>query len=634
MATNQDITVKLTLDDKGYIKGIKGSTKETEKFGKKGKESLAGVEKQTGLTTKALSNMGSVIVGALGTAAISKTVTSMISMNKAMFDIGMGAEGISKAFKNIAGSDLQALRNATKGTVDDLTLMQNAVKGVNLGLDVKEMGSLFKFAQQRARETGESVDHLVESITVGIGRKSPLILDNLGISAIQLKEAMGGVSMETASVADVTRAVGKIAEESMTTAADMTDNMGSAVDRLNASWKNALLEGGEMLVQNEELKKVITDLVQVINTNKASILQFITDWGVGAAKIAKHLAEVAGFWAEVFTDGGKTDIQKQVEVVGELNDELNRQKEILKEIPKMYSGDVSKKIDRQKESIKKVNKEYLRQQMLLNNLVNLGKAESKLEEAKKWKTEQTTKKTIAGATTSKGTGASFTTFNGTADVDTNPLFKSLDPNAGLYGQLGTLGGVSQEELAIMEENWGKINQTVELAIDEQTKQSLEMDKEHNQRMLDEAKLQRIQMVQNVTGALNSVRDMIGIWANDSLNMFGKLAGSAGSIIGNFAPMIDAAIGVPGASAAIGAGVGLLGDIFGQADEDTSTTDFGSEIAKTQARQPSATISKSGPDTVNNFNDISFNSTYMDSEGFREMASNLMDEMRNIQLASI
>ncbi|MCP5004918.1 MAG: hypothetical protein GY941_13415, partial [Planctomycetes bacterium] len=251
MATNQDITVKLTLDDKGYIKGIKGSTKETEKFGKKGKESLAGVEKQTGLTTKALSNMGSVIVGALGTAAISKTVTSMISMNKAMFDIGMGAEGISKAFKNIAGSDLQALRNATKGTVDDLTLMQNAVKGVNLGLDVKEMGSLFKFAQQRARETGESVDHLVESITVGIGRKSPLILDNLGISAIQLKEAMGGVSMETASVADVTRAVGKIAEESMTTAADMTDNMGSAVDRLNASWKNALLEGGEMLVQNE-----------------------------------------------------------------------------------------------------------------------------------------------------------------------------------------------------------------------------------------------------------------------------------------------------------------------------------------------------------------------------------------------
>ncbi|MCP5006767.1 MAG: hypothetical protein GY941_22910, partial [Planctomycetes bacterium] len=251
-----------------------------------------------------------------------------------------------------------------------------------------------------------------------------------------------------------------------------------------------------------------------------------------------------------------------------------------------------------------------------------------------WKTEQTTKKTIAGATTSKGTGASFTTFNGTADVDTNPLFKSLDPNAGLYGQLGTLGGVSQEELAIMEENWGKINQTVELAIDEQTKQSLEMDKEHNQRMLDEAKLQRIQMVQNVTGALNSVRDMIGIWANDSLNMFGKLAGSAGSIIGNFAPMIDAAIGVPGASAAIGAGVGLLGDIFGQADEDTSTTDFGSEIAKTQARQPSATISKSGPDTVNNFIDMSFNSTYMNSDGLKDIAGDIIDEMRTIQLASI
>ena len=73
-------------------------------------------------------------------------------------------------------------------TVSDLQLMQTAVKAANFKLPLDQLAKYLKFAQQRAIETGESIDNLVESIVLGISRKSIPIIDNLGISAQQVQE--------------------------------------------------------------------------------------------------------------------------------------------------------------------------------------------------------------------------------------------------------------------------------------------------------------------------------------------------------------------------------------------------------------------------------------------------------------
>ena len=112
-------------------------------------------------------------------------------------------------------ADMQALRDATGGMVSDVKLMQQAIQAGNFGIPIEELGNLFAFAQQRAKETGQEVDYLTNSIVTGIGKKSPLILDNLGISAVALREKLGGVSAETATIADVTKAVGQIATEEL-----------------------------------------------------------------------------------------------------------------------------------------------------------------------------------------------------------------------------------------------------------------------------------------------------------------------------------------------------------------------------------------------------------------------------------
>ena len=50
-----------------------------------------------------------------------------------------------------------------------------------MGIDIQKLPDLLKFASIRAMETGQSVDYMVSSIVTGLGRKSPLILDNLGL---------------------------------------------------------------------------------------------------------------------------------------------------------------------------------------------------------------------------------------------------------------------------------------------------------------------------------------------------------------------------------------------------------------------------------------------------------------------
>ena len=135
-------------------------------------------------------------------------------------------------------ADMEALRDATGGMVSDVKLMQQAIQAGNFGIPIEELGNLFAFAQQRAKETGQEVDYLTQSIVTGIGRKSPLILDNLGISAVALREKLGGVSAEAANIADVTRAVGQIATEELSKMAPPIDDATTKTKQLAANWEN------------------------------------------------------------------------------------------------------------------------------------------------------------------------------------------------------------------------------------------------------------------------------------------------------------------------------------------------------------------------------------------------------------
>jgi hypothetical protein len=159
-------------------------------------------------------------------------VREVVAFGREVEALARKAEGVEKAFKNIANAGtLEELRKATRGTVSDLQLMQNAVKANNFQIPLDQLGKLFAFANQRARETGESVDYLVESITLGIARKSIPILDNLGISSIQIQE-------EFKKTGDFAKAVGNIIDESMSNAGETVETTAERMERFSASFQN------------------------------------------------------------------------------------------------------------------------------------------------------------------------------------------------------------------------------------------------------------------------------------------------------------------------------------------------------------------------------------------------------------
>ena len=155
---------------------------------------------------------------------------------------------VSQGFDRFGGeANLEQLRQSTRGLVSDLELMKSATKAGTFGIGIGEMGQLLNFATRRAQETGQEVDYLVNSIVTGIGRKSPLILDNLGISAVQLREKLNGVNVEAASIGEVSRAVGQIASEQLRLMGESADTAADKLQRVNTIWANFKAETGQFI---------------------------------------------------------------------------------------------------------------------------------------------------------------------------------------------------------------------------------------------------------------------------------------------------------------------------------------------------------------------------------------------------
>jgi hypothetical protein len=220
---------------------------------KKLKAKLANTKRQMqGLGSQA-KKLGGMIAGAFAAGQI-------IEFGKEASKMAGEFEGVSAAFRKMGGQQvLGKLREATRGTVNDLELMRAAVQAKNFDIPMKSLASLFEFATKRAQQTGESVDFLVQSIILGIGRKSPLILDNLGISAIRLRKELKGAGTEAATVGDVAEAVGRIAQTEMSKAGDIINTTAIRTASWSATMDNLKITIGT------EINKGLNALAPLLN---------------------------------------------------------------------------------------------------------------------------------------------------------------------------------------------------------------------------------------------------------------------------------------------------------------------------------------------------------------------------------
>ena len=187
---------------------------------------------------KGFTDMLSVAGGNLLATGFSKITSELADTVQQSIELARSGEGVRLAFERLNKPGLlDNLKEATHGTVSELELMKAAVKFDDFKLPVEQLGTLLAFAQKKAKDTGQSVDYMVDSIVTGLGRKSLMILDNLGLSAAQIKERM-------AESGDMTKAVADIIKEQMAEAGEYVETAADRAARAAADAQNQMEELG------------------------------------------------------------------------------------------------------------------------------------------------------------------------------------------------------------------------------------------------------------------------------------------------------------------------------------------------------------------------------------------------------
>jgi hypothetical protein len=199
------------------------------------------------------------------TLGIAFGVQQIIQFGREAVALAAKGEGIRRAFAKLNDPNLlSGLRRATRGTVTDLELMRSAIRARNFNVPLEKLATFFEFATKRSIETGESVDYLVDSIVDGIGRKSTLVLDNLGISATELQA-------EIKKTGDFGEAAANIISRELEKTGEVADTTATQIARLNAQWENFKERSGNVI------GKVLVDIADslgIINKNQGAIDEF------------------------------------------------------------------------------------------------------------------------------------------------------------------------------------------------------------------------------------------------------------------------------------------------------------------------------------------------------------------------
>jgi hypothetical protein len=257
------------------IRQYQQAKKEVDDFNKKLVASNQNNTKSINDSAGAFMNLYNAIKLVVGAAVVREFVD--MTLNAA--SLAGQVDAVGRAFnRQIPQAELVLfnLRKATKGTVSDLELMQRALKFQNFGGNVEALPQLLEFASVRAQQTGQSIDYMVNSIVDGIGRKSIRVLDNLGLSASTIKEELGGISMEAATVAQVSEAMGRVAARELEKMGGFAENSATMVDQLKNSWVSLKEEaakaftelGGGFLVETlKDYVDTFKDLFEIYNRN-------------------------------------------------------------------------------------------------------------------------------------------------------------------------------------------------------------------------------------------------------------------------------------------------------------------------------------------------------------------------------
>ena len=188
-------------------------------------------------------------------------------------------ENLASGFGSSGTAIISAIEEVTQGTLSQQVIMQQANNAMLLGVadTADEFSTLAKIAVDRGRAMGISMEYAFESIVKGVGRLSPLILDNLGI-VLDADKTYKDYAETIGKTADALTDAEKRQALLARLKAEVQDFDSSAVmdaaaawERFSASIMNATAVAGEWINQNTGLIASINGISDALNIVSANM---------------------------------------------------------------------------------------------------------------------------------------------------------------------------------------------------------------------------------------------------------------------------------------------------------------------------------------------------------------------------
>ena len=253
---SEKLEIIITAKDKGVSKTLKkisvdmgkvgDATEKTAKQSKKAATSTKDLGKSFKLlSTGLMASVGSIV--AVGFAL--KKVFDFGKEGAAMMRLQDAGESLAASFGTSMDTIVDAVSTAAFGTISNMDIIAAANKAMLLGVatDAKTMADLMQVAMSRGRAMGLSTAQAFNDIVTGIGRASPMILDNLGIVLDADKTYQDYATSIGKAASELTKAekIQALTQRTIIEGNKLIDEQGGLaldaagkIERLESTWKN------------------------------------------------------------------------------------------------------------------------------------------------------------------------------------------------------------------------------------------------------------------------------------------------------------------------------------------------------------------------------------------------------------
>lgn len=268
----------------------------------------------TGNATSNMNQLSASISGLAGsgnifTAIAESVITVASSLNDLAYSgaqldrLEKGANSLGKEYGMTSNEIINAVDKITQGTLSQTTILQQANQAMLLGVahSEEELTTLAAIAADRGRKMGISMEKAFSSIVLGVGRLSPLILDNLGIildADVTYAKYAKTIGKTADSLTDMEKRQALLSrlQEEMESMTSVPEDDKTAWEKLGASISDVTAALGKFINEYLRFNEIVAFVSDQINLATGAINDTML---TGIEKQRKELKDLTSFYDDL-----------------------------------------------------------------------------------------------------------------------------------------------------------------------------------------------------------------------------------------------------------------------------------------------------------------------------------------------